>query len=230
VVVLKGWFFCRLALPALTVVAFSSVSLELAPPRPSENTKKAAAIPRRLRGKDAGLATDYTYGLRRSELLDLRVFQVDATDNVIRLNDDQTKNGRGRTVAMTPEVRTLLLACIENKNAQDYVFTRRDFREAWKNLLASAGLPLRLFHDNRRSAIRNMVRAGVDTTVAMKISGHKCDSVFRRYRIMDETDLHLAAQKIADGAEREKARVRAKTDTKTDILVQSQKTDEQPVQ
>lgn len=186
-----------------------------------------------LRG---ALAVDYAYGLRRRELLDLRVFQIDLADGIIRLDDDDTKNGCGRAIAMTPEVRTLLAACCEGKKPDAYAFSRdacgtdpiKDFRVSWRRLFEAARLPLKLFHDNRRSAIRNMVRSGVDTTVAMKISGHKCDSVFRRYRIMDESDLHLAAQKIADGAARERARL--STDTETDTSTPAPETREGAVQ
>jgi integrase len=213
--------------------------LKEAAPRSGFTTQKEydALVPHAselwLRG---ALAVDYAYGLRRRELLDLRVFQIDLADGVIRLGDDDTKNGCGRAIAMTSEVRTLLEACCEGKTPDAFVFSRdasggtpiRDFRTAWENLFEAAKLPLKLFHDNRRSAIRNMVRSGVDTTVAMKISGHKCDSVFRRYRIMDESDLHLAAQKIADGAARERAK--SATDTKTDTSEKSAESRERALQ
>jgi integrase len=67
----------------------------------------------------------------------------------------------------------------------EYSVLARAFREARE----AAGVPELLIHDLRRSAIRNMVRAGVRRDLAMKISGHVTESVFERYNVTSAEDL-----------------------------------------
>ena len=73
----------------------------------------------------------------------------------------------------------------------------QDPRKAWKAACVAAGHPGLLIHDLRRSAVRNMEQAGVPRSVAMKLTGHKTENVYRRYAIVSESDLQEAARRIA---------------------------------
>ena len=81
-----------------------------------------------------------------------------------------------------------------------HVFHRKgkpitDFRSAWRNACLAAGV-IRIPHDFRRTAVRNLERAGVSRSVAMKLVGHKTEAIYR-YAIADEQSLREAAVKLA---------------------------------
>jgi len=150
----------------------------------------------------AMLETAYNYGWRVSELLHLRVGQVDLVSRTIRLEPGTTKNQEGREVTIeSARLLELLGQCVEGKRAEDHVFTRgdkpiRDFRKSWENLCTAAGVPGLLFHDLRRTAARNLRAAGVPEEIIMRIAGWKTSSVFKRYAIVDQADVRAALQQL----------------------------------
>jgi len=141
----------------------------------------------------------------------LRVSQVNIAAGTIRLEPGTTKNSEGREVSMTLPVRTLLTQCVQGKGSHDYVFTRdggrpvRDFRGTWANACEAGKVPNLLFHDLRRTAARNLRRAGVAEGVIMKIGGWKTRSVFERYAIVSQSDIRDAMTKLEAGQQRDNA-------------------------
>ena len=151
----------------------------------------------------------------RSEVLPLKWAQVDLAGGFVRLEPGTTKNQEGRAFPMIPELRALL----ERRQADTrrceraqgriiaHVFHRygkpmKSIRRAWKTACDLAGVPWLLPHDLRRSAVRNLERAGVSRSVAMKLTGHKTEAVYRRYAIVAENDLREAGAKLAAALDR----------------------------
>jgi integrase len=126
----------------------------------------------------------------RSEVLKLTWQQVDLDAGTVRLEVRTTKNKDERLIYLTDELRVLLLAQRQEQLAHYpdclWVFPWRGKRvekvnRSWNRASREAGLSGKIPHDFRRTAVRNMVRAGVPERVAMQMSGHKTRSVFDRY-------------------------------------------------
>ena len=155
-------------------------------------------------------ATDFAFitGWRKSEILGLQWKQVDFKAGNVRLEPGTTKNREARQFPFTSELRAILerQKAINDDLARKgricpWVFPKKgqrlgEFKHSWKTACKNAGLPGKLMHDFRRTAVRNLVRAGIPERVAMKMTGHKTRSVFERYNIVSEGDLAEAARKL----------------------------------
>ncbi len=147
----------------------------------------------------------YKVGWRVSEIRGLTWSQVDLNQGIVRLEVGETKNAEGRTVYLDDELKQIFEQQHEARKKQKklipYVFPNKegddkikDFRGAWNAACKKVGIGKRLFHDFRRTAVRNMIRSGIPERVAMMISGHKTRSVFDRYNIVSDSDLQMAAR------------------------------------
>ncbi|HKW25350.1 MAG TPA: site-specific integrase [Terriglobales bacterium] len=157
-----------------------------------------------------------TFGWRRTEVLTLTVQQIDWEERTVNLYT--SKNGRPRKVPILPgsKVEALLREACIGKAPTDALLTRvdkqgrhypvRDFRDGWKAATKAAGVPQLTFHDLRRTAVRNLVRAGVPEKICMDITGHLTRAVFERYNIVDQKDVRRAMAAL-EADRREKLRL-----------------------
>ncbi len=159
----------------------------------------------------------YFTGWRKGEISSLGWNELNMETRHLRLRGQFSKNGEPRTVPLIGELWEIVQRRRKGRRYRGpndeivlspLVFSRTkgrgvpnrgvavaEFRKSWKAACLAAGKPDALFHDFRRTAVRNMVRAGVPRKVAMLISGHKTESVFERYNITDDQDLADALRK-----------------------------------
>ena len=152
----------------------------------------------------------YTTGWRvDSEVLPMQWRQVDFVAATIRLDAGTTKSGEPRVFPFTPGLRAVL----EAQRAYTTDCERRlgriiasvwhqegrpvlDFRRRWRRACRTAGIPGRLLHDFRRSAVRNLELAAVPRAIAMQLTGHRTEAIYRRYAIVSRQDLDTAVERL----------------------------------
>ena len=180
--------------------------------------EQAASVQRHLPAHMRGIAAfAFVTGWRTpSEILPLEWRQVDLKAGEVRIDVGATKNGEGRVFPITAELRRILEAqqaiaktlkkerglitrhvfCYTTGVKAGRGVTEGGYNKAWRKARIAAGCPGRIPHDFRRTAVRNLVRAGVPERVAMQLTGHKTRSVFERYNIVSAGDLREAAERL----------------------------------
>ena len=150
-----------------------------------------------------------------SEILPLEWRQVDMLAGEVRLDAGTTKNGDGRVFPFTAALRQVLddqwtiaetlkgqgmatghVFCYTSGKRAGRPITASAFIHQWWKARVVAECPGRIPHDFRRTAVRNLVRAGVPERVAMQLTGHKTRAVFERYNIVSSGDLRDAARRL----------------------------------
>jgi integrase len=205
--------------------------LDEAPPRAGffERDMYQAVVKHLPEDLQCACAIMHTFGWRKMEVLDLERRQLDLVAGTLRLDPGETKNGEGRTIHLTPEVKAMLTAQVARVKALErklgkiipHLFPHLvgakaqsqgarhvavlgekigDFRRAWRRACKLAGCPGMLRHDFRRTAVRNMEQAGVPRSVAMKVTGHKTENIYRRYAIVSPADLKRASDLLAQAS------------------------------
>lgn len=162
------------------------------------------------------LVFGYHTGWRIGEILKLTWERVDLKRATVRLNPEDTKNKEARELYLTGELLDAMhglqgkrqLGCPYVFHVKGNPISYIRFHKAWDRTCQRVGLEGKLFHDCRRTAARNLTRAGVLESVAMKITGHKTNSVFKRYNIVDNEDLKKAMIKQEDYIESQKTQVK----------------------
>ena len=165
------------------------------------------------------IQTAYITGWRiKSEILTRQKQHLDLQSGCLRLEREETNTGEERRFPLTPGMRELLVRQLEKINELERKTNRlipwlfhhngkpiKDFRKAWALACGRAGVIGKVPHDFRRTAIRNLERAGIPRPAAMAMVGHRTESIYQRYKVADETMLKESAAKLAALYESEKS-------------------------
>lgn len=143
----------------------------------------------------------------------------DVRGEVLTVRAQYSKNRRAADIPLAGPLREIIARARVDQRGP-YVFHYPNgqpigsYKTAWRTALHAAGLEGKLFHDFRRTAATNLRRAGVPEEVAMKITGHVTNTMFKRYRIVDTGDVSRA---LEQRAEYERAQLAAIPDAGTRV-------------
>ena len=150
----------------------------------------------------------YYTGMRLGEILGLVWDRVTLgaghEDSHIDLKAEDTKTSEPRRVHFHPEVWAVFVKANKVRSlVHDHVFTFRgrpvrDIRNGFARACERVGIEDFHFHDLRHTCVTNMRKAGIDTTVIMKMTGHKTPAMFHRYNTVDQDDAQEAMAILTD--------------------------------
>ena len=160
----------------------------------------------------------YNSGWRSGAAKALPWRYVDLEEKMITLpnSSDAGNKKKPRVLALEGELLEILERRLKDRRLDcPLVFHRngkpiKTFRKAWRSACADAGFAGLVPHDMRRSAIRNFRKAGIPETVGMALSGHRTNSVFKRYDIIDTEDVQAAVAKVQAYLKNQKENAQAK--------------------
>ena len=151
------------------------------------------------------LVVGYHTGARKGEIRGILRDRIDLKAKRINLPGRTTKNGKPRYLPIYGDMGAELdmwLATIKKSDCPFLVQNEGqpvfDFEKAWATACEAAGIPGTLFHDLRRTAVTNMIEAGLSEKEAMEISGHRTRAVFDRYHVVSERRMQQNAAKLAE--------------------------------
>jgi integrase len=184
-------------------------------------------LPEHLQGL---INASYITGWRvKSELCSRTWAHIDFAAGWLRLEPNEAKTSDGRMFPLIPALREVLesqrryteqvqkeqgriIPLVFHKDGRALKY----FRRSWLSACRAAGLPDKIPHDFRRTAVRNLERSGVSRSAAMKLVGHKTESIYRRYAIVNESDLTQAGEQLAKLHQGEREpRVRRESDARS---------------
>ena len=137
----------------------------------------------------AALTTAYAAGLRASEVVRLKVADIDSSRMVIRV--EQGKGGRDRYVMLSPQLLGILRAYWRLARPPHWLFPRHDgehpihpatLNAACHSACAAGGLAKRVtVHTLRHSFATHLLESGTDIRIIQALLGHRNVNTTARY-------------------------------------------------
>jgi len=151
--------------------------------------------------------TAYLTGMRRGEIIEMEWGRVDLSGGFIDLTPDDTKTDEPRRIYFNAvkEIKDVIIKAERDRRPdQKHVFTKPDGKPVpkwymdrlYKKACNKADVGPYRFHDLRHTFNTNMIKAGVNKVVIMKLTGHKTDKMFTRYSHLDKEQAEEAMEKL----------------------------------